>query len=104
MAVQWLEAPAGGTGLVPGQGSKMPQAMLCGQKKKKRKREHHFLGPSKCGQNPGQKWGIFNLAKTVSTLDGMGSQDINSVIGKRMLYFLHFSNHEHVYDLYLFLI
>ena len=37
MAVQWLEVPAGGTGSVPGQGSKMPQVMLCGQKKKKGK-------------------------------------------------------------------
>lgn len=71
---------------------------------KERKKEHRFLGPSKCGQNSEQKRGIFNLAKTVSTLDGMGSQDINSVTEKRMLYFLHFSNYERVYNLYLIFI
>lgn len=101
MAVQWLEAPAGGTvqSLVRDLRCYKPFYVV-----KKIKKGHHFLGPSKCGQNSGQKWGIFNLAKIVSTLGGMGSQDVNSVIEKRMLYFLHFSNYEHVYNLDLFLI
>lgn len=58
MAVQWLEAPAGGTGSVPGQGSKMPQAMLCGQKKKK---GTPLLRPLKMWTKPWAKVGNFQL-------------------------------------------
>ena len=39
LAVQWLvlhASPAGGTGSIPGGGTKIPHAGWCGQKKKKR--------------------------------------------------------------------
>ena len=61
MAVQGLEAPAGGTGLVPGQGSKMPQAMLCGQKKKKKEKRTPLLRPLKMWTKPWAKVGNFQL-------------------------------------------
>ena len=38
LAVQWLRLhvpDAGGMGLIPGRGTKIPHAMWCGQKKKK---------------------------------------------------------------------
>ena len=60
MAVQWLEVPAGGTGSVPGQGSKMPQVMLCGQKKKKEKRTP-LLRPLKIWTKPWAKVRNFQL-------------------------------------------
>ena len=40
LAVQWLgllASTAGGLGLIPGRGTKIPQAARCGQKKKKQK-------------------------------------------------------------------
>ena len=55
LAVQWLglrvsaarswEGTGGGTGLIPGQGTKMPLASLCGQKRKKERKK----------ENPGAK-------------------------------------------------
>ena len=44
MAVQWLRLHAyteGGTDSIPGWGTKIPQAMECGQKKKERKKERN---------------------------------------------------------------
>ena len=41
LAVQWLRlctSMAGGVGLIPGQGTKTPHAMLCGLKMKKKKK------------------------------------------------------------------
>ena len=41
LAAQWLRlhvSPTGGTGSIPGQGTKIPPAVRCGQKKKKKKK------------------------------------------------------------------
>ena len=43
LVVQWLRlhaSNAGGMGSIPGQGTKIPQAMQCGQKIKERKKEN----------------------------------------------------------------
>ena len=40
LVVQWLRlciSTAGGVGLIPGRGAKIPHAMQCGQKKRKKK-------------------------------------------------------------------
>ena len=36
MAVQWFRLCASNVGLIPGQGSKIPQVEQCGKKKKKK--------------------------------------------------------------------
>ena len=49
VVVQWLgpcASTAGGMGSIPGQGTKIPQAAWCGQRKKKRRKEISFQSPS----------------------------------------------------------
>ena len=43
----------------------------------KHRPEHHVTAPSKLGHDSGQKWAVFNVAKIVSTLDGMGTPNID---------------------------
>ena len=64
LAVQWLRlctSTAGGTGSIPGQGTKIPHAMQCNQKKKKKVAMINMLRTlmEKSIQHARKKWIMF---------------------------------------------
>ena len=81
LAVQWLRLNipnAGGTGLIPGGGTKIPHAERCGQKKKKK--DHNHWDSLVENLTP-QVWTRFQESKFLSTY--LGHSDKQLVLGDR---------------------
>ena len=76
LAVQWLglRAPtAEGVGLIPGQGTKIPQATRRGQKKKKKKKRSTIHGI---------RFNLYKIQKQAKRMEGLRSQTTASFTGK----------------------